>query len=136
MQPKNARTKTKVFLDSNGWISLEQLRKLENVKPLGHSKAAKNMTNFAHFPRPGESGPYETKDTFCFREINATKPFRESIVRNCHFMYELISKIWKSVGSHEQTRLFQTLWNMITGGNNDNQKFLLSQDRRIWKNLN
>ena len=39
--------------------SSEQLRKLEKIKPFGHSKAKKkkNMPDFAHFPRPGQSDP-------------------------------------------------------------------------------
>ena len=40
-------------------ISSEQLRKLEQIKPFGHSKASKKiLTHFAHFPRPGENDPY------------------------------------------------------------------------------
>ena len=37
------------------------MRKLEKVKPFGHSKAPKKkkiMIDFAHFPRPGENYPY------------------------------------------------------------------------------
>ena len=42
-------------------ISSEQLRKLEQMKPLGHKRASKNkknMPHFAHCPRPGKSDPY------------------------------------------------------------------------------
>ena len=42
-------------------ISSEQLRKLEQMKPLSHKRASKNkknMPHFAHCPRPGKSDPY------------------------------------------------------------------------------
>ena len=38
---KNARPKTKVFLDCNGHNLFRQLRKLEKIKPFGLSKASK-----------------------------------------------------------------------------------------------
>ena len=44
-----------------GKISSEQLRKVEKVKPFGHSEAQKNIffrTKFAHFSRPAETDPY------------------------------------------------------------------------------
>ena len=51
--------KRKYFLLATDIISSEQLRKLEKIKPFGHSKAQKkNMTDIAHFPRPGQSDPY------------------------------------------------------------------------------
>ena len=53
--------KRKYFQTPTDLISSEQLRKLEKVKPFGHSKAPKKkkiMTDFAHFPRPGENYPY------------------------------------------------------------------------------
>ena len=53
--------KQKYFQTGTHIISSEQLRKLEEIKPFGHSKAPKekkNMTDFAHFPRPGENYPY------------------------------------------------------------------------------
>ena len=51
--------KRKYFLLATDIISSEQLRKLEKIKPFGHSKAPKkNMTDIAHFPRPGQSDPY------------------------------------------------------------------------------
>ena len=38
----------------------EQLRKVEKIKPFGHSRArkkTKKMPHFDHFPRPGEIDP-------------------------------------------------------------------------------
>ena len=42
--------------------SLEQLRKLDKIKPFGHSEAPKKkiMTDFAHFPCPGENYLYRS----------------------------------------------------------------------------
>ena len=41
-------------------MSSEQLRKVEKVKPFGHSRAPKNkkLPHFDNFPRPGEIDPY------------------------------------------------------------------------------
>ena len=52
--------KRKYFQTPTDITSSEQLRKLKKIKPFGHSKAPKkkNMTDFAHFPRPGENYPY------------------------------------------------------------------------------
>ena len=51
--------KQKYFSLATDINSSEQLRKLEKIKPFGHSKAQKKiMTDFAHFPRPGQSDPY------------------------------------------------------------------------------
>ena len=53
--------KRKYFQTGKDKNSSEQLRKLEKIKPVGHSKAPKkkkNRTDFAHFPRPGENYPY------------------------------------------------------------------------------
>ena len=58
---KVANTKTKAFLNSNTQNFSEQMRKVEKIKTFGHSRASKNkkMPQFAHFPRPGESDPYD-----------------------------------------------------------------------------
>ena len=55
--------KQKYFQTPTDKNSSEQLRKLEKIKPFGHSKAPKKkiMTDFAHFPRPGENYPYITR---------------------------------------------------------------------------
>ena len=53
--------KRKYFQTVTDIISSEQLRKLEKIKPFGHSKAPKKkkiMTDFADFSRPGENYPY------------------------------------------------------------------------------
>ncbi len=52
--------KRKYFQTPTDITSSEQLRKLKKIKPFGHSKAPKKkkMTDFAHFPRPGENDPY------------------------------------------------------------------------------
>ena len=53
--------KRKYFQTPTDIISSEQLRKLEKIKPFGHSKAPKKekiMTDFANFLRPGENYPY------------------------------------------------------------------------------
>ena len=44
-------------------MSSEQLRKVEKIKPFGHSGAQKNkkMPHFDHFPRPEEIDPYALK---------------------------------------------------------------------------
>ena len=42
-------------------ISSEQLRKVEKIKPFGHSRASKKnkkMPHFGHFPRPREIDPF------------------------------------------------------------------------------
>ena len=46
----------KTILECHGKISLEQLRKVEKIKPLSHSK--KKVPHFDHFPLPGEIDPY------------------------------------------------------------------------------
>ena len=56
--------KCKYFQNPMDKISSEQLRKLDKIKPFGHSRASINkidMPHFAHFPRPGESDPYVSR---------------------------------------------------------------------------
>ena len=61
---KNARTKTKVFLDCNGHNLFRQLRKLEKIKPFGLSKASTFLKKHqcAHFPCP-EKDSYALKQS-------------------------------------------------------------------------
>ena len=67
--------KRKYFQTPTDITSSEQLRKLKKIKPFGHSKAKKKiMTDFAHFPRPGENYPYESNqnigiDYFCHSQL-------------------------------------------------------------------
>ena len=62
--------KRKYFQTGTDKNSSKQLRKLEKIKPFGHSKAPKKekiMTYFGHFPRPGENYPYAvlSQNQFC-----------------------------------------------------------------------
>merc|ERR1712018_913078 len=58
---KIARTKTKVFLDSNGqnlFRTVDETSKNQTVWPQKSSKKRKIMTDIAHFPQPGQNYPY------------------------------------------------------------------------------
>ena len=57
LTPQNFIFVMKTFLEWQGKISSEQLRKIEKIKLLSHSRAKKK--HFDHFPRPGEIDPYE-----------------------------------------------------------------------------
>ena len=48
-----------------GKASSEQLRKVEKIKPFGHSRAQKNkeMPHFDHFSCPGEIDPFVFDDS-------------------------------------------------------------------------
>ena len=62
--------KRKYFQTATDKNSSEQLRKLEKNKTVWSQKSSKEkkiMTDFAHFPRPGENYPYD------LRQILASK---------------------------------------------------------------
>ena len=68
--------------------SSEQLRKLEKIKLFGHSKAPnkKIMTDFTHFPRPGENDPYENsgeKPNKCNYSSSRTDMLRTHLKTHC-----------------------------------------------------
>ena len=57
---KHSKVFQKYCLHLTGKISSEQLSKVEEVEPFGHSGAPKNetMPYFDHFPRLGKIDPY------------------------------------------------------------------------------
>ena len=72
--------KQKYFQTLTDIISSEQLRKLEKVKPFGHSKAPKKkVTDIAHFPRPGQIYPY------VFYRLFSVLPFKQ--IENARISY-------------------------------------------------
>ena len=77
--------KRKYFQTPTDKNSSEQLRKLEKIKPFGHSKAPKKkkiMTDFAHFPRPGENYPYVPS------ALKMKLRLKENYIRNFCFIFQ------------------------------------------------
>ena len=113
-------------------ISSEHLRKVEKIKPLGHSRAPKKMANFDHFPRPGEMDPYMRvsvyNDCICF--CTGTSSFHS--IRDsfgaflCYCMFRMEG--WQQLGAailHFSFDFSQMMMRAVGWANNKSQPGLL-----------
>ena len=100
---KIARTKTKVFLDSNGhnlFRTVEKTLKNQTVWSQWSFKNKKIQTDFAHFPRPGENDPYMKRHNL-----------KQAIWG--HIWKHIVGKSLKNATSVNMQPSIQTFWGLI-----------------------